>query len=112
MVRVLSGLHQPVFGEEPREPSDGHAAAAGKRKWQRCGRDGALARPFLRAVILWCCASALQHPFIKTSKPISTLRTLISDAMEIKLKRQEEAEQRDQDGEDEDNSVRELALAC
>eukprot|EP00066_Takifugu_rubripes_P026998 XP_011616264.1 PREDICTED: serine/threonine-protein kinase 4 isoform X1 [Takifugu rubripes] len=46
----------------------------------------------------------LQHPFIKTSKPISILRTLISDAMEIKVKRQQEAEQRDQDGEDEDNS--------
>uniref|UniRef100_H3CI16 non-specific serine/threonine protein kinase n=1 Tax=Tetraodon nigroviridis TaxID=99883 RepID=H3CI16_TETNG len=29
----------------------------------------------------------LQHPFIKTSKPRSVLRTLISDAMEIKLKR-------------------------
>lgn len=56
-------------------------------------------------MILLFCASVLQHPFIKTSKPISILRTLISDAMEIKVKRQQEEEQRDQDGEDEDNSV-------
>ncbi|KAM8915004.1 LOW QUALITY PROTEIN: serine/threonine-protein kinase 4-like [Spinachia spinachia] len=44
----------------------------------------------------------LQHPFIKSAKPSSVLRALITDAMEIKLKRQEEAEQRQQ--EDEDNS--------
>lgn len=30
---------------------------------------------------------------------------MITDAMEIKLKRQEEAEQRDQDAEDDENSV-------
>uniref|UniRef100_A0A3B4GAN9 SARAH domain-containing protein n=1 Tax=Pundamilia nyererei TaxID=303518 RepID=A0A3B4GAN9_9CICH len=42
----------------------------------------------------------LQHPFIKSAKPNSILRALITDAMEIKLKRQEE-EQREQDDEDE-----------
>ncbi|XP_023125820.1 serine/threonine-protein kinase 4-like [Amphiprion ocellaris] len=46
----------------------------------------------------------LQHPFIKSAKPSSILRALITDAMEIKLKRQEEAEQREQDAEDDDNS--------
>ncbi|KAM6979628.1 serine/threonine-protein kinase 4-like [Aplochiton taeniatus] len=46
----------------------------------------------------------LQHPFIKSAKPSSILRGLITDAMEIKLKRQEEAEQREQDGDDDDNS--------
>ncbi|KAG7494584.1 serine serine/threonine-protein kinase 4-like [Solea senegalensis] len=44
----------------------------------------------------------LQHPFIKSAKPSSILRALITDAMEIKLKRQEEAEQRELD--DDDNS--------
>ncbi|XP_014877651.1 serine/threonine-protein kinase 3/4-like, partial [Poecilia latipinna] len=46
----------------------------------------------------------LQHPFIKSAKPNSVLRALIQDAMEIKLKRQEEAEQREQDAEDDNNS--------
>ncbi|XP_029908035.1 serine/threonine-protein kinase 4-like [Myripristis murdjan] len=46
----------------------------------------------------------LQHPFIKSAKPSSILRALITDAMEIKLKRQEEAEQREQDADDDDNS--------
>ncbi|XP_044204985.1 serine/threonine-protein kinase 4-like [Thunnus albacares] len=46
----------------------------------------------------------LQHPFIKSAKSSSILRALITDAMEIKLKRQEEAEQREQDAEDDDNS--------
>lgn len=46
----------------------------------------------------------LQHPFIKSAKPSSILRAMITDAMEIKLKRQEEAEQREQDAEDDDNS--------
>ncbi|KAM4582047.1 serine/threonine-protein kinase 4-like [Fundulus diaphanus] len=46
----------------------------------------------------------LLHPFIKSAKPNSILRALIQDAMEIKLKRQEEAEQREQDAEDENNS--------
>ncbi|XP_032405888.1 serine/threonine-protein kinase 4-like [Xiphophorus hellerii] len=46
----------------------------------------------------------LQHPFIKSAKPNSVLRALIQDAMEIKLKRQEEAEQAEQDAEDDNNS--------
>nr|XP_019952118.1 PREDICTED: serine/threonine-protein kinase 4 [Paralichthys olivaceus] len=46
----------------------------------------------------------LQHEFIKSAKPSSILRDLITDAMEIKLKLQEEAEQREQDAEDDDNS--------
>ncbi|CAB1314465.1 unnamed protein product [Coregonus sp. 'balchen'] len=45
----------------------------------------------------------LQNTFIKTAKPSSILRALITDAMEIKLKNVE-AEQREQDQEDEDNS--------
>ncbi|XP_062326450.1 serine/threonine-protein kinase 4-like [Osmerus eperlanus] len=45
----------------------------------------------------------LQHPFIKASKSSSILRALITDAMEIKLKKQE-AEEREQDAEDDDNS--------
>ena len=47
----------------------------------------------------------LQHPFIKATKSSSILRALITDAMEIKLKKQE-AEEREQDNEDDDNSVR------
>ncbi|KAI9546688.1 Serine/threonine-protein kinase 4 [Dissostichus eleginoides] len=46
----------------------------------------------------------LQHPFIKAAKPSSVLRALITDAMEIKLKKEQEAEQREQDAEDDDNS--------
>uniref|UniRef100_A0A8B9H6E1 non-specific serine/threonine protein kinase n=1 Tax=Astyanax mexicanus TaxID=7994 RepID=A0A8B9H6E1_ASTMX len=46
----------------------------------------------------------LQHPFIKSAKSNSVLRALITEAMELKLKKQE-AEQREQDAEDEDNSV-------
>uniref|UniRef100_A0A3B3DFM3 non-specific serine/threonine protein kinase n=1 Tax=Oryzias melastigma TaxID=30732 RepID=A0A3B3DFM3_ORYME len=46
----------------------------------------------------------LQHPFIKSAKPNSILKSMITDAMEIKLKRQEEALQREQEAEDEDNS--------
>ncbi|XP_045079040.1 serine/threonine-protein kinase 4-like [Coregonus clupeaformis] len=45
----------------------------------------------------------LQHRFIKAAKPSSILRALITDAMEIKLKKVE-AEQSEQDQEDEDNS--------
>ncbi|KAG9277716.1 serine/threonine-protein kinase 4 [Astyanax mexicanus] len=45
----------------------------------------------------------LQHPFIKSAKSNSVLRALITEAMELKLKKQE-AEQREQDAEDEDNS--------
>lgn len=46
----------------------------------------------------------LQHQFIKSAKPSSILRALITDAMEIKLKRQEEAEQREQDADEDENS--------
>ncbi|XP_023248859.1 serine/threonine-protein kinase 4-like [Seriola lalandi dorsalis] len=46
----------------------------------------------------------LQHPFIKSAKQSAVLQALITDAMEIKLKKQEEAEQREQDAEDDDNS--------
>lgn len=59
----------------------------------------------IKCVISSFFVSLLQHPFIKSSKPSSTLRALITDAMEIKLKRQE-AEQREQEAEDDDNSVR------
>ncbi|XP_069740472.1 serine/threonine-protein kinase 3/4 isoform X4 [Narcine bancroftii] len=45
----------------------------------------------------------LQHPFIKSAKPVSILRDLITDMMEIKLKRQEE-QQRDLDQDEEENS--------
>ncbi|XP_030635869.1 serine/threonine-protein kinase 4-like [Chanos chanos] len=45
----------------------------------------------------------LQHPFIKNAKSCGILRALITDAMEIKLKKQE-AQQREQDVEDDDNS--------
>ncbi|KAJ8412132.1 hypothetical protein AAFF_G00143990 [Aldrovandia affinis] len=45
----------------------------------------------------------LQHPFIKNAKSNSILRVLITDAMEIKLKKLE-AQQREQDQEDEENS--------
>lgn len=57
-------------------------------------------------MFLILCFSLLQHPFIKSAKPNSILRALITDAMEIKLKRQEEAEQREQDAEDDENSVK------
>uniref|UniRef100_A0A671UFA9 non-specific serine/threonine protein kinase n=1 Tax=Sparus aurata TaxID=8175 RepID=A0A671UFA9_SPAAU len=46
----------------------------------------------------------LQHPFIKSAKPNSILRALITDAMEIKLKKQEEAEQRELEADDDENS--------
>lgn len=55
--------------------------------------------------------SFLQHDFIRSAKPNSILRALITDAMEVKLKRQEEAEQRrlreaqDDDDDEDDNSV-------
>ncbi|XP_060775263.1 serine/threonine-protein kinase 4-like [Neoarius graeffei] len=45
----------------------------------------------------------LQHPFIKSAKSNSILKALITDAMELKLKKQE-AQQREQDAEDEENS--------
>ncbi|XP_061730424.1 serine/threonine-protein kinase 4-like [Nerophis ophidion] len=49
----------------------------------------------------------LQHRFIKSAKPSSILRPLITDAMEIKLKRQEEAEHREQDADDDDDNSEE-----
>nr|XP_060467509.1 LOW QUALITY PROTEIN: serine/threonine-protein kinase 3 [Panthera onca] len=45
----------------------------------------------------------LQHPFIKNAKPVSILRDLITEAMEIKAKRHEE-QQRELE-EEEENSV-------
>uniref|UniRef100_A0A3Q4GZI3 non-specific serine/threonine protein kinase n=1 Tax=Neolamprologus brichardi TaxID=32507 RepID=A0A3Q4GZI3_NEOBR len=53
----------------------------------------------------------LQHPFIKSAKPNSILRALITDAMEIKLKRQEE-EQREQDADDDENSSTIKIIVC
>lgn len=54
--------------------------------------------------------SLIQHNFIRSAKPNSILRALITDAMEVKLKRQEEAELRRQreaqdDDDEDDNSV-------
>ncbi|XP_036427453.1 serine/threonine-protein kinase 4-like [Colossoma macropomum] len=45
----------------------------------------------------------LQHPFIKNSKSNTVLKALITEAMDLKLKKQE-AQQREQDAEDEENS--------
>uniref|UniRef100_A0A8C7ATU8 non-specific serine/threonine protein kinase n=1 Tax=Neovison vison TaxID=452646 RepID=A0A8C7ATU8_NEOVI len=45
----------------------------------------------------------LQHPFVKSAKGVSILRDLINEAMDVKLKRQE-AQQREVDQEDEENS--------
>ncbi|MFT7811700.1 serine/threonine-protein kinase 3 [Arapaima gigas] len=50
----------------------------------------------------------LQHPFIKNAKPVSILRDLISEAMEIKAKRHQE-QQRELD-EEEENSEEEVEL--
>ncbi|XP_074056615.1 serine/threonine-protein kinase 3 isoform X2 [Macrotis lagotis] len=44
----------------------------------------------------------LQHPFIKNAKPVSILRDLITDAMEIKAKRHEE-QQRELEDEEENS---------
>ncbi|XP_062852795.1 serine/threonine-protein kinase 3/4-like isoform X1 [Trichomycterus rosablanca] len=44
----------------------------------------------------------LQHPYIKNAKP-SVLKALITEAMDLKLQKQE-AQQKEQDAEDEDNS--------
>lgn len=46
----------------------------------------------------------LQHPFISQAKPVTILRDLITEAMEMKAKRQQE-QQRELEEED-DNSVR------
>lgn len=48
----------------------------------------------------------VQHPFISQAKPVSILRDLITEAMEMKAKRQQE-QQRELEEED-DNSVRML----
>lgn len=47
-----------------------------------------------------------QHPFISQAKPVTILRDLITEAMEMKAKRQQE-QQRELEEED-DNSVRRL----
>ncbi|KAL8181864.1 UNVERIFIED_CONTAM: Serine/threonine-protein kinase 3 [Gekko kuhli] len=49
----------------------------------------------------------LQHPFIKNAKPVSILRDLITEAMEIKAKRHEE-QQRELEEEDENSDEDEL----
>lgn len=45
-----------------------------------------------------------QHPFVKSAKGVPILRDLINEAMDVKLKRQE-AQQREADQDDEENSV-------
>lgn len=45
----------------------------------------------------------IQHPFISQAKPVTILRDLITEAMEMKAKRQQE-QQRELEEED-DNSV-------
>lgn len=45
-----------------------------------------------------------QHPFITNAKPVGILRDLITEAMDMKVKRQQE-QQRELE-EDDDNSVR------
>lgn len=45
----------------------------------------------------------VQHPFISQAKPVTILRDLITEAMEMKAKRQQE-QQRELEEED-DNSV-------
>lgn len=45
-----------------------------------------------------------QHPFITNAKPVTILRDLITEAMEMKIKRQQE-QQRELE-EDDENSVR------
>ncbi|KAK1796329.1 hypothetical protein P4O66_009395 [Electrophorus voltai] len=59
--------------------------------------------PENRAAATQLLQACLLHPFIKGVKPNSVLRTLITEAMEFKLKKQE-AQHREQDAEDEDNS--------
>nr|XP_048313255.1 serine/threonine-protein kinase 3 isoform X1 [Myodes glareolus] len=44
----------------------------------------------------------LQHPFIKNAKPVSILRELITEAMEIKAKRHEEQRQLEEEEENSD----------
>lgn len=98
MVAGVSRLRQPVFGEEPRTQGDGHTVVTGKAVI-----DDVVA--FIRLGIKSANNSvSLQHPFIKAAKPNSILKALITDAMEIKMKKLE-AEQREQDADDDDNSV-------
>lgn len=52
----------------------------------------------------YCVSGIIQHPFISQAKPVSILRDLITEAMEMKAKRQQE-QQRELE-EEEDNSVR------
>lgn len=54
--------------------------------------------------VLICFQNRFQHPFVKSAKGVSILRDLINEAMDIKLKRQE-AQQRELDQDDEENSV-------
>lgn len=72
--------------------------------YRQCKTFGVNTGCWLNCVFVHCVFVLLQHPFIKAAKPSSILRALITDAMEIKLKKVE-AEQREQDQEDEDNSV-------
>ena len=51
----------------------------------------------------------MQHPFISQAKPVTILRDLITEAMEMKAKRQQE-QQRELEEED-DNSVRHAEMA-
>lgn len=53
--------------------------------------------------ILNMITSVLQHPFITNAKPVSILRDLITEAMEMKAKKQQE-QQRELE-EDDENSV-------
>lgn len=66
---------------------------------------------------IWCIQQSffclfflnIQHPFISQAKPVTILRDLITEAMEMKAKRQQE-QQRELEEED-DNSVR-LLRCC
>lgn len=52
----------------------------------------------------WVFLFLFKHPFVKSAKGVSILRDLINEAMDVKLKRQE-AQQREVDQDDEENSV-------
>lgn len=68
--------------------------------------DGRL--PFFGPAAPWLLSASplcsCQHPFISQAKPVTILRDLITEAMEMKAKRQQE-QQRELEEED-DNSVR------
>lgn len=95
-----------MSGEEPGTKSDSHATTAGWRSnttqthtnMQKVSTVIKEKLFFLPAVV------NIQHPFISQAKPVSILRDLITEAMEMKAKRQQE-QQREQEEED-DNSVR------